>query len=479
MEGLEIKEVLFSKVDLGDRFDAEFFEKEDLKIENILNKSYSRELRNFGSFVASAFYPAATHLYKVGNTPFIRCVDCINFPVITHEQDVLFENIPFEFINEYTGINILNKGDIVITKVGTPSYPSIIYEHDKVALSRTVMGIKNIHGINNYYLLVFLRSKFGFSQLQRHRELTIQYQLTLERIKRTLIFEPSSFFQREIEDIIHNFIQKLNGSKLIYSQAENLLLETLSLKDFKPSREKVNIKSFKDSFLSSGRLDAEYYKVKYEEIIEKIKLNKYARLTEIANIKKSIEPGSNAYSDEGIPFVRVADYNKFGIKEPVICLSNSFIKENYIKLDDLKPKTGTILFSKDGSVGQAHVLKEDKNLITSGAILHLKVKDKQKVLPEYLALVLNSQPVQMQAERDAGGSIILHWRVSEIENVLVPIIDYKIQQQISEMIEESFRLKNQSEQLLEIAKTAVEKAIEEEEEVAMEYIDKGLVQIKI
>ena len=77
----------------------------------------------------------------------------------------------------------------------------------------------------------------------------------------------------------------------------------------------------------------------------------------------------------------------------------------------------------------------------------------------------------MQAERDAGGSIILHWRVGEIENVVVPVIDYKIQEKIAALVEESFNLKKQSEQLLEVAKTAVEKAIEEDEKKALKYID--------
>ncbi len=96
-------------------------------------------------------------------------------------------------------------------------------------------------------------------------------------------------------------------------------------------------------------------------------------------------------------------------------------------------------------------------------------KRQKQVLPEYLALVLNSKPIQMQAERDAGGSIILHWRVSEIENVIVLIVDYNNQQEISDKIEENFHLKKQSEQLLELAKIAVEKAIEEGEEVVIGY----------
>jgi restriction endonuclease S subunit len=168
--------------------------------------------------------------------------------------------------------------------------------------------------------------------------------------------------------------------------------------------------------------------------------------------------------------MRVADLSKNGLSEPQKYISDYFVKENQDKINDLKPKKGTILFSKDGSVGIAYHLRQNYNGITSGAILHLNVKDEQRILPEYLTLALNSKVVQMQAERDAGGSIILHWRVGEIENVVVPIIDFDKQREIADLIEQSFSLKKQSEHLLEVAKKAVEIAIEENEKVALNYI---------
>ena len=127
----------------------------------------------------------------------------------------------------------------------------------------------------------------------------------------------------------------------------------------------------------------------------------------------------------------------------------------------LYPTKETILFSKDGSVGTAYMVCENMQAVTSGAILHLTVKDKTKILPLYLILVLNSEVVQQQqAERDAGGSIILHWRINKIENVIVPIVDYKIQQQIAELTEQSFSLRTESEHLLEEEKGMVESEIE-------------------
>jgi hypothetical protein len=238
-----------------------------------------------------------------------------------------------------------------------------------------------------------------------------------------------------------------------------LLLETIGIKDFQPSQESKNIKSFSESFLATGRLDAEYYQPKYEEIISKIKQQKYDLLGNLVSIKKSVEPGSDAYSDEGLPFLRVADYNKFGISSPEKKLSESFCRDNQVLIESLKPKKETILFSKDGSVGTAYMLCEDADLITSGAILHLTVKNK-KVLPEYLTLALNSKAVQQQAERDAGGSIILHWRLNEIEKAVVPVVDIQIQQQIAALVEKSFYLRRESEKLLREAKDMVEKEIE-------------------
>jgi hypothetical protein len=76
----------------------------------------------------------------------------------------------------------------------------------------------------------------------------------------------------------------------------------------------------------------------------------------------------------------------------------------------------------------------------------------------------------MQSQRDAGGSIIKHWKPSEIQEVLIPIINNKIQTKIEDKIKESFNLKQSSKQLLEVAKKAVEIAIENGESEAMECI---------
>lgn len=250
-------------------------------------------------------------------------------------------------------------------------------------------------------------------------------------------------------------------------ESEKILEESLCIKQ--SSNDIVSIKSLSESFNISGRLDAEYYQSKYDELFNVLKKHNTKQLggkNGLVNIKKSIEPGSESYKDEGIPFVRVSDIDKFEITSPEIKLPQDIVPN----IEILYPKKDTILLSKDGSVGIAHKVQEDLDVVTSGALLHLTVKDTKEILPDYLTLVLNSSIVQLQAERDCNGAIIQHWKPSDIEKVIIPILDMKQQEEISDKVQESFRLRKESKKLLDIAVRAVEMAIETDEETAIAWM---------
>ncbi|MDY3943515.1 MAG: restriction endonuclease subunit S, partial [Alloprevotella sp.] len=58
------------------------------------------------------------------------------------------------------------------------------------------------------------------------------------------------------------------------------------------------------------------------------------------------------------------------------------------------------------------------------------------------------------------GSIIQHWKPSEIEQVVIPILPPDIQQKLSEQVSKSFALRREAGALLAEAKAMVERAIE-------------------
>lgn len=278
-------------------------------------------------------------------------------------------------------------------------------------------------------------------------------------------------FQLEIQNLVKDSHKALEESKELYKKAEETLYLELGLDPKNPLQSLLNsktnnstnspnisIRTLKESFLKTGRLDSEYYQEKYETN-EKIIMNKnYTILDSLVNITKSIEPGSNLYKNKGVSFIRVANLTQYGLSEPDVFLDEKDFFPQY--LQTLYPKKDTILFSKDGSVGIAYCVEEDKEIVTSGAILHLNIKDKENILPEYLTLFLNSIFVKLQAQRDCGGSIISHWRIEDIKEVLVVILDIKIQEKIAKYIQESFNLRKKSKQLLDNAKIKVEEQIQ-------------------
>jgi restriction endonuclease S subunit len=461
LEGLEITEILLSDVLSGNitqRIDSEYFMKKYLHINKHIEKCKNAFLNEVSSIKGGKRLPLGEDFSNEG-IPYIRSqdikntfIDYSNSPKISLELHDLLKRYQ-------TKMN-----DVLITNVGNSIGDVGIVKFKLNKCNLTENAVRSVcDKIISDYLFIFLMSKYGNLQIKRETVGTAQPKLAIERINHFKIPLPPIDFQKKIEEIVKEAHSKREKSLSLYRQAEELLLETIGLKDFKPNEKGTNIKSFKESFLATGRLDAEYYQPKYEEIIDEVENQPHDVLGNLVAIKKSIEPGSDVYTDEGLPFIRVSDYNKFGISTPEKCLSDGFCKKNAALLQSLYPTKETILFSKDGSVGTAYMVCENMQAVTSGAILHLTVKDKTKVLPEYLTLALNSIVVKMQAERDAGGSIILHWRINEIENVVVPIVDYKIQQQIANLVEESFALRRESERLLEEAKVMVEREVEKGE----------------
>jgi restriction endonuclease S subunit len=255
--------------------------------------------------------------------------------------------------------------------------------------------------------------------------------------------------------MVRSALQELKNSKIIYSQAEDLLLEELGLKDHKPIEELSYIVKLSD-VKSAHRADAEYYQPKYEKIIEKIKKQNVKLLGDLVSLRKGFEPGSDEYQNKGKLFIRVSNISKHGL----IDKDQKYLGiELYQRLrKDFEPKIGEILLTKDATPGIAYVLKESIEGIIAGGILRLKVKE--DIAGEYLALYINSIIGQMQIERDAGGSVISHWKPEQIKKLQVPISFKSTQQKIADLVLQSHQARREAKELLEKAKREVEEFIE-------------------
>ncbi len=444
-----MSEVRFSGLNDEHRIDAEYFQKEYLNEDSSLSKI---GIVNLGDY---AFVTDGQHGYYESDPKskisMLAARNCKNY--FADKIDAL----PLaKWVDDNNKRSSLQNGDIILSTRGSVGCCAIVYNEVLPAnINQDVARIK-LDDLNSFvpeFLITYLNCKYGQNWMLRNQTGMVQQGLPLDKVRAIPL--PLLFydFQQKIASLVKSAHAKLAESKSLYAQAEDTLLSELGLKDWRPKNEAVSIKTFSD-FAESGRLDAEYYQSKYDELFEKLAHYNCKHLGDIVSVKKSVEPGSDSYKENGIPFIRVSDVNKYGIAETDLHLS-----AQEFNLKDLRPHKDTILFSKDGSIGIAYKCEKDLDAITSGALLHLSIKDTE-VLPDYLTMVLNSIVVQLQAERDSNGAIIQHWKPDDIKRVIIPILPHETQNQIASLIQRSFALRAESSFLLDEAKANVEREIE-------------------
>ena len=470
MDGLECSELLFSGVKQASksmRCDAEYFSKTALlteafilKREHFFFNAKSVVSGPFGSTLTSSSY------LEKGDIPFIRIEDIKGGFHINEDGLVYISNAD----NQRISNSQLYADDLILSKVGNSiGFFARVNDNIKTCnISENNIGIK----LASYKLpekrtiLAYLNSKYGQILLLRRKSGNAQPKLNVDDVCFIPIPKFGDYFSQAISALIMASDGKMQKSRIAYKLSTESLSEQLGFNRIKLNPDAVSIKNL-SAFHKSGRLDAEYYLPKYDDLFSLLDGLPAKRLGEIVDIRKSIEPGSEYYGDEGVPFIRVSDVTKMGIDAPSIKIP----LKTAPSIEKLYPKKDTILLSKDGSVGIAYKMEDDIDAVTSGALLHLRVKNTTEVMPDYLTLVLNSEVVQLQAERDTNGAIIQHWKLGDIANVIVPILPYEVQSEIARKVQESFSLRRQSEKLIETAVKAVEIAIERDEAAALEWMN--------
>lgn len=451
LEGLEISEISNNSLERTLRLDAEFYSKFNLGQQKLFNDIGAQSLSNFAT-ISDGNHMSISDNFVDEGVPYYRGGDIYNVFIESTPSPLRIPKHIFDMPTMQR--SHLQKGDVLMSIVGAIIGNISLVTTNDMATCSCKLAIIRPHDnmLLPEYVGMYLMSKYGQQQIQKFRRGSGQTGLILEDFDQLLIPNIDSLVQKEISEIVNQSYDSLKTSRLMYESAENYFLECLGMKDFNPQNEVATIKRFSD-FTVSGRLDAEYYRKRYDDLFEKLSKYKCKELGNIVSVKKSIEPGSEKYQKDGIPFIRVSDISKFEIQETELHLS-----EKEFNLDKLRPHKDTILFSKDGSIGIAYKCETDLDVITSGALLHLDVIDSD-VSSDYLTLVLNSLIVRLQAERDYSGAIIQHWKTDDIKKVIIPILPTEAQKQIVQKVKQSMALRTESKELLKTAKKKVEDVI--------------------
>jgi restriction endonuclease S subunit len=457
------------------RIDADFFRTDYLNSENKIKLhkwdylgNLSKQIINFGA------YSLTNQInYLDQGVPFLNVGDI-------KDNWIDIENV--KRIDEKLSQNVLKKSlckenQVLLTIAGTIGNAAVAYGLPCHTNSNQAIANISLSDLSPFYLSIFLNSFYGKQQTARLTISSVQPNLLLTQVKKIKVFIPRKDFQEIIEKIYKKAYQNKNNGKALYAETERLLLDELGVLNWNPGVVLSYVKNFSET-QKAERFDAEYFQPKYEEIVAAVKKypGGFDELGNLVKVKKSVEPGSEAYRESGITFVRVSNISKFELSDN----NQQFISETlYEELKKHQPRVDEILLSKDATPGIAYHLNETpQKMIVSGGILRLKVAS-PRILPEYLTLVLNSAIVQKQIERDSGGSIINHWRLDQVKATLIPLLGDEKQNEIKQLVAESFKCRKLSKALLEIAKRGVEIAIETDEVAAQTWITAELEKLKI
>ena len=435
------------------RIDAEYYQPEYLEIVSKVSKiphdtleNISESLLSFGAYSLTSFIQ-----WKESGIPFITAED-------VKEGFINLENARFidEKVNEILKKSRVHENEVLLAMSGKVGDAAVVVDiPSRLNSNQDIVKIKLKKEYSPYFLAVFLNSKFGRLQVLRLPVGSVQQHIFLWQTKSLLIPKFPKTFVVNIENLYKSALNEFQDSKTFYKQAEDLLLEELGLKNTVFEDQLSYIVNFSD-VTSNNRIDPEYFQPKYQKLIEKIKGQNAKILGELVSMRKGFEPGSEAYQEEGKLFIRVSSVSKLGIEEK----DQKYLSEELYQAlkKDFEPQLGDILLTKDATPGIAYVIKEPLEGIISGGILDLKVKD--NIESEYLALCISSIVGQWQAQRDAGGSIIAHWKPEQVKNLIIQILPNDTQEKIAELVRKSHEARKKSKELLDQAKKEVEEMIE-------------------
>lgn len=456
---LEISVLKLSEVQKDNeskRIDSEFFKKEyfDAMETMQLNQvEYLGDNMKFNSRYSQPKYDETSKI-KVINSQYIR-------------------NEYIDYENAKSGYGkIVPKESVLINATGVGTLGRVfinILDFDfSIDSHINVIVVKNKTYLNPYFLAIFLQSYYGQIQIIRY------YSGTSGQIE----IYPRDFnyfkipifpmeFQLEIQNLVKDSHKALEESKELYKKAEETLYLELGLDPKNPLQSlldskidhsikslNISIRTLKESFLKTGRLDSEYYQSKYEDIEKFIKSypNGYDSFSSIINNKDTnFTPKNN----ENYSYIELANIGNNGnISEPISDLG----KNLPTRARRIVSKGDVIISSIEGSLSSCALITQefDKHLVSTGFF----VLNSKLLNGETLLVMFTSQIFQEYLKKFPSGTILCAINKEELSKILIPKIDSTTQEKIAKYIQESFNLRKKSKQLLDNAKIKVEEQIQ-------------------
>lgn len=364
----------------------------------------------------------------------------------------------------------LKDGDVLFNRTNSFEWvgrTGIYYQNDDIqrTFASYLVRLNPKDGILPEYLCTYLSCKYGEWDVKRRARQSInQTNVNPEEVKEIEI----PILDINVQQKIRSCFTQANSLRILsqkaYSEAELILHNELGVNSIAVTDVNVSQKRFSD-FVNSGRLDAEYYQPKYDEIVDKIFQCQYGH-DKIGNLyilrDKNFLPDDNSR----YKYIELSDIGVNGEISGCIYEYGSSLPSRARRI----VHTGDIIISSiEGSLQSCAIITEeyDGALCSTG----FYVLSPRRINSETSLVLFKSTPIQALLKHACSGTILTAINKNEFTTISLPVINKDIQNKIADIIQQSTILRSESKHLLKLAKTAVETAIEQGENEALELLE--------
>lgn len=465
MDGLEISEIYLSKIrerSTTYRLDSHYYEKKYILLNHkLLSKSHWL----LGDIVLKPIQTGHTPSMSIssnygGEIAFIKTDNLRANYIATNFSDYLSNEGNREILRTE-----LQEKDILTTIIGATEdviarTALVLQEHLPANINQNIVQIRINDSIAlPEYINIYLNSTYGRDYLRYLSRQTEQVNLNCQEVSSVVVPKVTIGFQDNIRKCVSKAYQLQQEANREVEYADVLLKKNINIENKNLSS--ITSILLTNSLKETGRLDAEYYQPIYENIENQIDCtNTIITSCEIRD--ENFTPKEN----ELYQYIELANVDSMGGISTVDKIHGKELPSRARRL----VKTGQVIISSvEGSLQSCALITEEFNnaLCSTG----FYVLDSEKYNSETLLVLFKSEAIQALLKKRCSGTILTAISKEEFEKMPLPEVDGITQNAIKEKVQESFRLRRKSKELLDIAIKAVEMAIETDEQTALSWLD--------
>ena len=437
------------------RLDAEFFQPNYLQIQRRLEAIGSRSLIDFQ---ANIRHPKEIKRNYVENGVLLLrgqnvrplSIDLTSNPVYISEEDA-------ERLKE----NTIHYKDILIMRSGANVGQCAIHLENNPAISMSDTLIIRSGNLNPFFLAIFLNTKYGTALIERGKYGSAQphiappflYQIPVPNLEHLQAVIEKTYLQSKA-------LTEL--SKVRYSETQALLLSELGLANWQPKHQLTFATDYA-SMQRAERIDADYFQPRYEDIEKGIKnySNGYT------SVRNEFEQSRSNFEIEPEKLYRYVEIGSVNVATGEIVAEKILGKDLPANAKRVLKK-GDVIVSKVRTYRGAITTIQEDGYVGSGAFCVLR--ENGRINKETLLACLRSKLFLIWSLKPNTGTSYPTLDDDDILDFPIPVLSEDKQSEIQQKFIESFNLRRHAKNLLEYAKRAVEIAIEQDEQIAIDWL---------